>query len=170
MPELDLWLDHYDDIYSDFDSRHYLKRRISDDFLYEVRTSFRHKEGHIDDLVLILPAEKRQEQAEQMIAESLNNYWHRQYESRREAARKKRGVGLLFLFSGMTLMVVNTFISYYYKSESFPLTAVRVLLEPAGWFMIWAAMETLFYELRTIKKEKNFFREISEAKIHFRSA
>ena len=55
MKELELWLDSYDDIYSDFDSRHYLKRRISEDFLHELRTEMKYNEQHASDMVLLLP-------------------------------------------------------------------------------------------------------------------
>ena len=44
MVEINLWLDSYDDIYSYFESRHYLKRRISEDFLHEFRTEMKYKE------------------------------------------------------------------------------------------------------------------------------
>ena len=49
--ELSIWLDSYDDIYSDFDSRQYLKRRVSEDFLYELKNAFRYKKEKINDLV-----------------------------------------------------------------------------------------------------------------------
>ena len=51
MAELNLWLDSYDDIYSDFDSSHYLKRRISEDFLYELRTEMKYNEHYSGDMV-----------------------------------------------------------------------------------------------------------------------
>ncbi len=59
MTELSLWLDEYADIYSDFDSRHYSKRRISTDFLNELKTALKYKDEKSDTLVLILPKEKR---------------------------------------------------------------------------------------------------------------
>lgn len=59
MTEISLWLDSYDDIYSDFDSHHYLKRRISEDFLHELRVEMKYKEHHGGDLVLLLPQERR---------------------------------------------------------------------------------------------------------------
>lgn len=34
---ISLWIDSYDDIFSDFDPRHFSLRNISDDFLYEVK-------------------------------------------------------------------------------------------------------------------------------------
>ena len=61
MAELNLWLDSYNDIYSDFDNRHYLKRRISDDFLHELRTEMKYKEHHAGDMVLMVPKERRDE-------------------------------------------------------------------------------------------------------------
>jgi hypothetical protein len=74
MAELNLWIDSYDDIYSDFDSRHFLKRRISEDFLFELRTEIKYKEGHAGDMVLLLPQERRDESAEKIIANSLIDF------------------------------------------------------------------------------------------------
>jgi len=60
-------LDYYDDIYSDFDSRHYLKRRISEDFLFELRNALKYKRERVLDLLLLLP--------EQVRAKRLHNYF-----------------------------------------------------------------------------------------------
>ena len=38
MADISLWLDDYDDLFSDFDSRNYLKRRVSEDFLEELKS------------------------------------------------------------------------------------------------------------------------------------
>ena len=54
--EISLWLDSYDDIYSDFDSRHYLKRRISKDFIDELEASLKYRTGRVENLILLLPA------------------------------------------------------------------------------------------------------------------
>jgi hypothetical protein len=59
MAELSLWLDYYDDVYADFDSRHYGKRRISDDFLFELRNALKYREERVNDLFLLLPGDKR---------------------------------------------------------------------------------------------------------------
>jgi hypothetical protein len=53
MSEISLWLDNYDDIYSDFDSRHFLKRRISEDFLHELRLSKKYKRERGDRPVVV---------------------------------------------------------------------------------------------------------------------
>lgn len=37
MSEISIWLDNYDDIFSDFDPRPYSQRSLSDDFLAEAK-------------------------------------------------------------------------------------------------------------------------------------
>jgi len=66
-------------------------------------------------------------------------------------------------------MAINSFISFK-GAHSFSVTAVRIILEPAGWILLWLAFDILFYDLREIRKERKFFRELSEMNIHFKSS
>ena len=75
MNELSLWLDYYDDIYSDFDSRQYPKRRISDDFLYELKDAFKYRSERYNDIFLYLPQEKRTETTEKIISAGLKTFF-----------------------------------------------------------------------------------------------
>lgn len=100
MAELNLWLDSYDDIYSDFDSRHYLRRRISEDFLYELRTEMKYNEHHAGDMVLLLPQERRDEPAEKIIADSLTDFFARQFRFHHDKCRKKLNKGILLFTLG----------------------------------------------------------------------
>ena len=169
MSDISLWLDYYTDIYSDFDSRHYLKRRISDDFLYELKMASKHNEGIMGNLLLLLPKEKRKEESEKLITESLANYFQKQFIALHESGRKKLLRGIILFITGITVMITNSLIIYSGKG-SFPLVALRVLLEPAGWFLVWAAFDFLFYDWQELKKEKNFYRELAEANVHFLSS
>jgi hypothetical protein len=44
------------------------------------------------------------------------------------------------------------------------------VLEPAGWFLFWTALDSMFYDLRSLKKERNFYRALSKLPIHFKSS
>jgi hypothetical protein len=169
MTELNLWLDSYDDIYSDFDSRHYLKRRISDDFLHELRIEIKDREHVARDLVLLLPPERRDETAEKIIAASLTAFFSGQFLFHRDRCRSKLNKGMLLFASGIITMLFNSWISYQYAA-SFPVIALKVLMEPAGWFLLWAALDFLFYDFRGLKRERDFFKELKEMHIHFRSS
>ena len=146
MAELNLWLDSYDDIYSDFDSRHYLKRRISEDFLYELRTEMKYNEHHAGDMVLLLPEQKRDETAEKIITNSLTDFFRSQFRFHRDKCRKKLNKSILLFVAGVTIMLLNSWVSYY-SIESFPIIFLKVLLEPAGWFLVWATLDFWFYDL-----------------------
>jgi hypothetical protein len=169
MTELNLWLDSYDDIYSDFDSRHYLKRRISEDFLHELRTEIKYMKQHTGDMILLLPQEKRNEASEKIIADSLADFFSSRFQYYRDRCRKKLNNGLLLFASGIIIMLLNTWVSYR-SAESLSVTFFKVLLEPAGWLLIWAAFDFLFYGFAGLKKEKNFYRKLSETHVHFKSS
>lgn len=170
MGELSLWLDSYDDIYSDFDSRNYLKRRISDDFLHELHNGLKYKKERITDILLLLPQESRNETNEQIIADSLQDFFKQQGNYMVDKCRKKLYSGLWLLLIGVLIMSGNLFIGYRIPAKSFPLIALKALLEPAGWFLIWAAFDFLFYGYKDLLNEKRFYSQLSDMKIHFRSS
>ena len=169
MKELELWLDSYDDIYSDFDSRHYLKRRISEDFLHELRVEMKYKEHHASDMVLLLPQDSRDQTAEKIIVNSLSDFFSSQFRFHYDKCRKKLRNGILLFVLGVCIMLLNSWVSYR-SAESFPVIGLRVLLEPAGWFFVWAALDFLFYDFTELKKERNFYEMLSEMHIHFKSS
>ena len=169
MKELELWLDSYDDIYSDFDSRHYLKRRISEDFLHELRIEMKYKEHPASDMVLLLPQDRRVQTSEQIISNSLKDLFSTQFQFHKNKCRKKRTHGIMLFMSGIVVMLLNSWVSYR-SAESFTAIALRVLLEPAGWFLVWAALDFLFYDFTELKKERNFYERLSEMRIHFKSS
>lgn len=169
MTELSIWLDYYDDIYSDFDSRHYLKRRISEDFLHELRMAKKYKRERVTDLLLFLPQEKREGNSEKMIINSLKDFFTDQFRSTSDKFRIKRNSGVIALIAGLLVMMINSYISFI-AAHSLPLSFVRIILEPGGWFLLWLSFDFLFYDLREIRKDRDVFREFSEINIHFKTA
>lgn len=169
MAELNLWLDLYDDIYSDFDSRHYKKRRISEDFLHELHIEMKYKEYQASDMVLLLPQECRNEPTEKIIIESLTDFFTAQFHLHQDKCRKKLNKGIMLFASGVIIMLLNSWVSYR-SIESFSIIALKVLLEPAGWFLMWAALDFLFYDFIELKKERNFYKKFSEMNIQFKSS
>ncbi|HET9056732.1 MAG TPA: hypothetical protein VFN30_07785 [Chitinophagaceae bacterium] len=169
MTDINLWLDSYDDIYSDFDSRQYMKRRVSEDFLHELRSEMKYKGHRADNIMLLLPSEKRNENIEKIIRASISNFLNNQFQSQQEKCRKKLYSGVSLLIAGIIVILTNSWINYL-AHPSFIITTLRVLLEPAGWFLLWAALDFLFYDLGNLKKEKEFYKKISKMYINFKSS
>ncbi len=169
MAALNLWLDSYDDIYSDFDSRQYLKRRISEDFLHELEIELKHREMITDEMILLVPTKVRDTIAEKNIVTSLTNLFTERLQFHQKQCRKKLKNGLLLFLLGVMLMLMNTWLNYAVR-ESLMVISMKVILEPAGWFLVWAAFDFLFYDYAGFKKERTFYKIISELKIQFQSA
>lgn len=165
--DLSLWLDSYDDIYSDFDSRIYLRRRVSEDFLDELKESFKYRKEHADNLILLLAPEKRNEQIEQGIISSLEEQFRLRYEMLYKKERKIKAKGILFVITGIIVMVLDSVIVYW-GSKTYSVIATRVVLEPAGWFLIWNGLDLLMNGLRKARHETFFYRKAGELKIHFK--
>ncbi|MCC8426624.1 hypothetical protein [Mucilaginibacter sp. UR6-11] len=165
---INLWLDSYDDIYSDFDSRHYQARKISEDFLAELRVEIKNLPD-TRNMILLLPAEMRNEAAEKIIAPGLHHFFTSQFRWHHNLYRQKLTKGLLFLIVGVMVMLLNSWIIFR-AQESFIIICLKVLLEPAGWFLLWAGLDFLLYDLAGFKRTEHFYRALSEMKIYFQSS
>lgn len=168
MQELSLWLDSYNDIYSDFDSNSYLKRRISEDFLHELRNEVKLKENHVKDMFLILPENQRDQSSEMIIIASLKAFFSRKFDFHHHKCVIKLRQGLILFITGILIMLLYSWISFHLQN-SFFVICLKVLLEPAGWFLVWAAFDFLFYDYSLLRKDEIFFENLYKMNIHFRS-
>lgn len=162
-------LDDYDDIYSGFDSRIYLKRRISSDFISELHLSLKDRTQKINDLILLLPHEKRDTNTEQKIIRNLTNYFTQQLQFYNGKYQKNCKKGLFLFITAIIIMIINSVVSFNLNNNLLA-SIIRIVLEPSGWFLIWVAFDILYYDLKEIKKEKYFFRELAGIKIFFQSS
>ena len=83
--------------------------------------------------------------------------------------RRKINNAFTLFICGVIVILLNSWISYNAK-PSFFITGLRVLLEPAGWFSIWVAFDFVFYDFPELRKERRFYKKLSEMNIHFRSS
>lgn len=169
MPELSIWLDTYDDIYSDFDSRIYTKRRISEDFLEELHMALKYRNDHPSTLILLLPAVERNNTVENEIASSFKEQMRNRYYILLGKTRNTLLKGVLLLLSGLLLIGIVTFFSLKTNINYLSLL-LRIALEPASWFMLWTGLDLLIFDFRKIKKESSFYNEISSMAIHFKNS
>jgi hypothetical protein len=167
MAELSMWLDGYNDIYSDFDARALPRRRISEDFMHELEAAYRRREEHTDCLTLQVPADARIEADEKLITARLNSHFTIEYELSRALLKRKTNKNILFFCSSLLIMVANILIS---TRESTPgnISSLRILLEPAGWFFFWNSLEYFIYERQSDLHKKNFWYKLAGWKILFR--
>jgi hypothetical protein len=168
MSELSIWLDTYDDLYSDFDPRPYGKRLVSHDFINELKRNMHEISGGPVQLGLFIPEAARKREAETEIVTSLQNYFIKNLNITEHSLRKLVQQGIWMGLIGMALLLIATYMAY----EAFPgflATAVTVVLQPAGWFLVWNGLDNIFFESRILKNERSFLRKMQDCRIQFLS-
>ena len=104
-----------------------------------------------------------------MIIESLKNFFAQQLSFYKIKSSKKLQNGIVLLLAGLLIMVINSFFSML-DTHTFMLTTIKLLLEPAAWFLLWIGFDFLVYHFVDLNKEKQFFKELSTMNIHFQSS
>jgi len=166
--ELSIWLDTYDDIYSDFDSRPYSERSLSDDFINEAKKMAKEKSSGTIVLKLLLPSNQRVKITEGVIVKSLHAHFHRLARVLGDEMTQIRKRGIMLTVFGLFIMIVTALLLNL-PQKNFPLNALQIILEPAGWFLAWTGLDQFFYVARRKKPEFEFMSRMAHASIEFLS-
>jgi hypothetical protein len=166
--ELSIWLDSYDDIFSDFDSRSFSERVLSDDFINEARKISRERSSGRIELKLLMPANKRQKEVEGIIIKSLHTHFRHFSHTLQSEMRKARQLGYLMSLIGTLIMIFAAYLINI-QEKSFIINSLRVVMEPAGWFLVWTGLDHIFYISRRKSSELDFNLKMSRAEIIFLS-
>ncbi len=166
LTEISVLLNSYDDIFSNFDPSEYTERTLSDDFIIQSKKIFRNKSGNKMSLRLLLPANKKNEQQEKVIIKRLHFYFKSVHQQLESEARKAKTRGLLFILTGIIVMVIASYISFM-KPEKYHTHFLLVLLEPGGWFLLWTGFDHLVYSSKETKKDLDFYLRMSKSEIKF---
>lgn len=165
-----IWLDTYDDIFSDFDPREYQARALSDDFLSELRKLVREDDAKEDlrEIQLLLPADLRSTSTEEIISHRLHTYFRHRLLQLNEAHQRIRWKGIWLSVAGLFGLLIASYISFTRPAEM-AYHFLRTVLEPAGWFFVWMGYDHLVNGSGRKKPDLDFFKRMSRNKISFRS-
>ena len=164
--EINIWLDSYDDIFSDFDSSPYSEKTLSDDFLSQAKKISKNKVGKKIFLRFFIPLNKRNEADEKIIIQRLNNYFKYINQQLKTEIKNTNIKGWLLSFIGIGLMIIASYLSFI-KSQVYYVHLLLVFFEPAGWFLLWGGLDNLVYNTKDSKKELSFYSKMTNAKIEF---
>jgi hypothetical protein len=165
---LALWLDSYDDIFSDFDSRPYDQRVLSDDFLNEIRKITREDENRVMDLQLLMPSGKRNAAVEDVITKRLHAWFRKNHNRVGAEVTSAQRKGIFFSLTGLILLLAAGYISFA-KPTAALLHLLMITCEPAGWFFIWAGYDNLANGKVRRRSELDFYNKMAACRIDFKS-
>ncbi|MBN1385399.1 hypothetical protein JW968_00295 [Candidatus Woesearchaeota archaeon] len=169
LAQVSLWIDTYDDIFSDFDPRPYSQRALSDDFINEAKKAVRETSRGKIELKILIPAAKRDNAQEIMIKKRLRSNFKQYLQNMHLKKRKLQNQGLFFIALGVIFMFIATFILVRNPGQGFLLTFLTVLAEPAGWFLFWEGGNLLIFKSRERDKDLEFNEKMANSSIEFNS-
>ncbi|MFN8333627.1 MAG: hypothetical protein U0U09_00780 [Cyclobacteriaceae bacterium] len=163
-----LWIDGYNDIFSDFDPRPYAARTVSDDFIAQVKKAsheFPHRPGTFK---LLVPEKARSAEDESVIRERLRSFFDQTFSRLSASIAVTRKKGIILASAGFIVLLGASYLKDM-QSAKFAITFLVTLFEPAGWFLLWAG----FDHFTTISKEKRsellFYKRMEGVGIEFGS-
>jgi hypothetical protein len=163
-----IWLESYNDIFSDFDSRPFHERSLSDDFIHEARKMAREKPDGKIELHLIMPSAQRNVDTEAIIIKSLHSYFRHLSIVFGQKITKTKKNGFLMTAIGFALMSLAMYLSNQEEDSVF-FNTFRVLLEPACWFLVWTGFDQLYSAYYKKDPDYEFNLRMSHSKISFQS-
>ncbi|MGP8214451.1 MAG: hypothetical protein ACLQQ4_02700 [Bacteroidia bacterium] len=166
--QVSIWLDEYDDIFSDFDPRPYSERALSDDFIGELKKVCREDELAVAEIKLLLPEKMRKPEYEATIVKRLHAHFRKVYAILTKRVRVMRAKALAMSMAGIVLLFSASMITTQ-QSSNVGMRVMLVLFEPAGWFFIWTGMDNLFFSSRQTQLDMEFYTKLSKSKVVFGS-
>jgi len=166
--ELSIWLDSYDDICSDFDSRPFSERALSDDFINEAKKMAKEKVSGTVALKLLMPSKQRDKNTEVIIVKNLHAHFHMFANQLKEEMNRVRKRGILLTGFGLLIMIATAVIANM-PQKMFLVNTLQVIMEPAGWFLAWTGLDQIFTLSRGKKNEFDFMSRMAQAEIDFLS-
>lgn len=170
MSEVSLWLDGYDDIFSDFDTRSYAKRSVSDDFIYETKKFTKKKyDSEKLTLTLFVPAIKRSVTDEFKIRKRLNEHFRNHYNALKKEKKIIIGQGSWFAAIGMVLMIATSYTLFKFPEKNFLASFIITLFEPASWFLFWEGLRLIVFDSKQKTPDLEFYERMNSCRIQFYS-
>ncbi|MEM4272407.1 MAG: hypothetical protein QXH30_02360 [Candidatus Bilamarchaeaceae archaeon] len=163
---VDIWMDGYNDIFSDFDPAPFSKRAISADFVDEVmrRTS----EEHDEDITvrMSVPQAMRSQKAEAIIKKRLREFFllkKKKYDHFVENERKK---GYIYFIGGFLLL--SSFVALEaLLAEHTVVKLLAAVMAPFGWFGVWEGVSHILEGPEKYSTKKEFYTKLAKAKFEF---
>jgi hypothetical protein len=162
---ISLWIDDYDDIFSDFDPRPFSQRALSEDFLAEAKRAVRDRREGVPELRFLVPAPVRNLAGEATIRKRLREHFRKHADRLGRLHRRSVWTSLAIAAAGFGVMTASAFLRS--QPEAFWRTLLNVVLEPSGWFAVWFGLDRLVYGARDIGREREFYRKMAKAEVVF---
>jgi len=154
-------LDDYQDIFSDFDTAPFHRRTLSDDFLKEIERRYVETEKGEFEVRLTLPESKREQKVESVIKKRLKDYFIMLLKEKQGDLEKRKKFGIIKILAGIATIVA------VFEFPIIGTTSLATIFSVFAWYSMWSGYENLFEVPWKIERERNFLKKFSRARYYF---
>ncbi len=167
MSEFSLWLDSYNDIFSDFDPRPDSLRALSQDFVEEAKRAVKDRDSGELTLSLLIDDKLRDPIEEEIITKRLHEHFTKHFNCQKKERKKILKKGLIFVIVGILLLFIATILLVNFGNTSYQMAFLLIVMEPAGWFFAWEGLNLAIFYSKEETKDYDFYKKMQKCKIHF---
>ncbi|MFZ5967391.1 MAG: hypothetical protein ACOYVK_09495 [Bacillota bacterium] len=164
---IEVSLDNYDDVYDDWDASPFKKRDIEDEFNDFVLNSSQDIPFNFDlNIVLYLPASKKDPQKESTLLSAYENYYAYAIERLNKAKSTLYKKITFYLLFSIFLLSIG---SFFFRGES-NILVINVLHEGifiGGWVFLWEFFTNIFITRRELQEEYRLYKRLYHSEIKF---
>lgn len=154
-------LDDYNDIFSDFDTSPYSHRTISDDFLNEIERRYVKTESGEFEVRLTIADAKRDQKLEAVIKKRLKDHFHAKLKEKENDVKKRKQRGFLKLFVGVLVEIA------VFELPIGFVPSLATIFSVFGWYLMWSGYENLFEVPIKTADDLQFLIKFSKAHFYF---
>ena len=140
---VNIWIDKYSDVFSDFDTRPLIKRKLSNDFITEICKMVREDPTTQVELNFNILDDQKDTEVEGIIINHLHTHFTNNQKNERESIKKVSRKGYMLTSLGFLLILFLAYVASIAKGIFF-INSLPVLIEPLAWFVTWTGLDHIF--------------------------
>ena len=140
---VNIWIDKYTDVFSDFDTRPLLKRKLSNDFITEICKMVKEDPTAQVELNFNILDDQQDSEVEGIIISHLHTLFANNQKAERESIKKISRKGYMLTSLGFLLILFLAYVASIAKGIFF-INSLPVLIEPLAWFVTWTGLDHIF--------------------------
>ncbi len=166
--DISIWVDKYGDLFSDYDSRDFTERALSDDFIMEVRKLVRELPSEKIEIKFNLMEEPSNAETEAIIIKNIHEHFAYYADVVQKEMNQIFRNGCLMCAGGFGLIISLAFLGAVATESSF-INGSHMALEPIGWFLAWTGLDMVFQQSKKEQETIDFNLKMTRSEITFMS-
>lgn len=156
----DIALDHYNELFSDFDISPYDKRLLSEDFLLELQSRYAFAKGGKFVINFTIPKAVRSKKTEVVIKRRILVYFRKRTKKFERLKHEKTRAG------GIRVLLGSAFSAFLLLIPQLNDPPLITIYSVFIWYLIWSGLEQLL-EPSEFKSEAKLAQKLLKAEYHF---